>query len=291
MAKSRRPNRPIKSKQDSRPSRSDRPKGGGRDRGKPTGSREKSSSPKVSLPRGRYVVGVHSAKEVINVRPHAVDSVWLKKGWEENKELVFFHDWAKENKVPVNVQSGAFFSNICQTHQGLCLVVTERPAFDYKSLDADEVSRVLILDQLEDPHNLGAIMRTAWLLGVKAIFVPKKQGSPLTPTAIKVASGAAEHIPVLEESNLASVIEDLKKQSFWIYGLAQNHDADLYNVELPKKVCWVVGSEANGIRKPVLRACDQIISIPQVIESASYNASVACAMALSETVRQQQKLN
>lgn len=238
------------------------------------------------FPRGRYVVGIHSAKEVARIRPHAVHSLWLKKGWEENKELTWFAEWAKKNNIKTHVQPVKFFSNLCQTHQGLCLVVTERPKFDYKELDENTKQTVVILDGLEDPHNLGAILRTSWLLGVKAVFVPKKQGSPLTPTAIKVASGAVEHVPVIEEANLASVIEGLKKQGFWVYGLAQNHTTNLYNVELAEKVCWVVGSEAKGIRKPVLNACDETVCIPQENELASFNASVACAMALSETKRQ-----
>ena len=238
------------------------------------------------LPRGRYVVGIHSAKEVLSVRPRAVHSVWLKKGWEQNLDLKFFYDWAQENSVPIKIQSVSFFDKICQTHQGLCLVVTERPKFDWNSLKEDSKQCVLILDGLEDPHNLGAILRTAWLMGVKAVFVPKKQGSPLTPTVIKVASGAVEHIPVVEEANLASVIKDLKEIGFWTYGLAQNQENHIYNTELSDKVCWVVGAEAKGIRLPILRACDLIVSIPQVNEAASYNASVACAIALSQTTAQ-----
>lgn len=247
---------------------------------------KKSESSAFKMPRGRFVLGIHSAKEAIKVRPHAISHVFLKKGWAENPELEKIKQWADKNSVKFEEQPVSFFSNLCQTHQGLCLVLTERPKFDYQSLSADEKSIVIILDQIEDPHNLGAIMRTAWLMGVKAIFVQKKQGSPLTPTAIKVASGAAEHVPVLEESNLASVIEDLKKDGFWTYSLSQNEDVTLYNVDLPEKVCWVIGSESSGIRKPVLRASDQVVSIPQLQADASYNASVACAMALSETVRQ-----
>ncbi len=241
------------------------------------------------LPRGRYVVGVHSAKEAMRVRPQAVSCVFLKKGWEQNTELAQIHDWAIKNKKQIHIKSLNFFDRICQTHQGLCLVVTERPKFDWQSLKENKKQIVLILDGLEDPHNLGAILRTAWLMGVGAVFLPKKQGAALTPTAIKVARGAAEHVPVIEEASLSSVIGDLKKIGFWSYALAQNNETTLYNIELPEKVAWVIGAEAKGVRLPVKRACDDTVSIPQSNAEASYNASVACAMALSETNRQHLK--
>lgn len=251
------------------------------------GTQSKKSKPTSNtLPRGRHVVGIHSANEVIKVRPQAVDSLWLKQGWESNKDLKQLHDWATTNGKKVEVRPQGFFNQICNTHQGLCLVVTEKPRFDYQSLKQTEKKIVLILDGIEDPHNLGAVLRTAWLMGVSCVYIPKQKASPLTATAIKVASGAAEHVPVLEESNLGSVIKDLQQDGFWVYALAQNNKTTLYNVQLPEKVCWVIGSEGKGIRKPIINACDEVVSIPQIDSAASYNASVACAMALCETSRQ-----
>ena len=259
-----------------RPKASGKPSFGGR---KPTPSVAQS-------PRGRLVVGIHSAKEVLKVRPAAVLELYLRKGFEDNSDLKGFFDWAKQNKKPVKVEEKKFFDRICNTHQGLCLVVQQRPRLDYKDLAKSEKQVVVVLDGIEDPHNLGAILRTAWLTGAKALFVPQSRSTSLTPTAIKVASGGAEHVPVQEESNLGSTLKELKELGFWIYSLSHEAEKNLWQEELPDKVAWIIGSEGKGVRKPIARAADIELKIPQVDAEASFNASVAAAFALGETQRQ-----
>lgn len=241
----------------------------------------------AKLPRGRHVVGIHSCLEVIKVRPKSVHSVWLKEGWERHSDLQKIHEWAQENSMRLHVQDKYFFDQISHSHQGVCFVVNERPHLDWQSLKSDKPCIIVFLDGIEDPHNLGAILRTCWLMGVKAIFIPHHNSAGLSPAANKVASGAAEHVPVEEVSNLAAEIVKLKELGFWVYGAAFENSENLWSVEFTNKVIIVIGAEDKGIRKPVLNACDHIINIPQVESQASYNASVATSIILAEATRQQ----
>ena len=143
-----------------------------------------------------------------------------------------------------------------------------------------------VLDQITDPHNLGAILRTAWLLGVKALILSDSRTVSLTPAATKVASGGAEHVPVETVASLPQTLSDLKQKGFWIFGLAAGGQQRLWTVKIPDKVVWVIGAEGSGIRSSVAKFCDELISIPQSDKEASFNASVASALAFGETFRQ-----
>ncbi len=164
--------------------------------------------------------------------------------------------------------------------------MTESPELKWKSFEGETTHVVLLLDGLEDPHNLGSILRTAWLSGVTAILTPEDRAVGLTATVCKIASGGAEHVPVDTHANLASAIQQLKDLGFWIYGLSEKGARKPWEFELPKKIAWVVGNEGSGMRVPTERACDELVRLPQVPTGSSYNASIAAAMALAETCRQ-----
>ncbi|MBT4761455.1 MAG: 23S rRNA (guanosine(2251)-2'-O)-methyltransferase RlmB [Bdellovibrionaceae bacterium] len=235
---------------------------------------------------GRRVVGIHACSEVIKVRPGAVHSVYLKKPYGSHKGLEYFYDWAKANDVPCFEENDAFFKSFMQVHQGVCLAVSEKPQFDFAQIVAKEKALVLALDGIEDPHNLGAMIRTSWLMGVDGILLPENRATSLTSTSMKVACGGAEHVPLSEETNLASSIKAFKAKGFWVYGLSHKAEQSVWDVEFNEKSVLVVGAEDNGMRLPVERECDMLISLPQVDASASYNASVATAMVVSEYFRQ-----
>ncbi len=236
----------------------------------------------------RQVVGIHSSKEALNVRPNEITEVILRKGYERNKDLVPFFEFAKKRRLPFKEKPDGFLEKICRHHQGVCLTLKSGPEFPWQKIQDDENSpmTLLALDEIADPHNLGAIMRTAWLMGVDGLIVTDKRSASLTPTAIKVASGGAEHIPVDFATNLHAELKALKDNGFWIYGLAGEATNGIHQLSLPERVIWVVGSEESGLRAPVRKICDELVSIPQLSPGASYNASVATAMALYETRRQ-----
>lgn len=237
-------------------------------------------------PGHRLVMGLHSVQEVLNVRPEAVKSVWLRGDYFSHQSLQEVAQWAESQRVRIEFKSTDFLNRWTSGHQGVGLLVSESPSFEWRDLEPSGARTVLILDGVEDPHNLGALIRTAWLMGVSAIFAPENRAAGLSPTACKVASGGAEHVPVVFETALPQVVERLKELDFWVYGLAAEAKSSLWDLKLEGKVAWILGSEEKGIRKPLARSCDELVRIPQISSSASYNVSVAGAMALCETFRQ-----
>ncbi len=236
--------------------------------------------------KARWVIGLHSCEETLRIRPKAVRELWLREGWESSAQLRALEETARAARIPVKTKAVGQLETFGSGHQGAALACLETPEVDWDKLQSAEAARILILDGIEDPHNLGSIIRTAWLMGVDAIFTPADRAVGLTPTVCKVASGGAEHVPVESAANLASVMEDLKTHDFWIYGLAEAGKSRPWDLKLGKKTAWVIGAEAGGMRKPVERACDELVRLPQVESGSSFNAAIACAMALAETCRQ-----
>lgn len=169
-------------------------------------------------------------------------------------------------------------------HQGIMLVVD-----DYKTVSVDEIlSRIpqdkkgllVMLDQLEDPHNLGAVLRTCDAVGADGVIIRKNNSVGLNATVAKVSTGAIDTIPVAEVSNLSSTLEDLKKKGYWVYGTDAKNAVDYRSPAYDTPVVLVIGSEGKGISRLVKEHCDQMVSLPMVGEVTSLNASVACAILL-----------
>ncbi len=241
----------------------------------------------------RWVVGVHSCHETLKVRPRSIKELWLRDDYESSESLRAIADHATQRKLSFKTKSAGQLENIGSGNQGVALSTNEDPELDWKIFDdapetPTEANKhiVLILDGLEDPHNLGSILRTAWLVNAKAILIPEDRAVGLTPAVCKIASGGAEHVPVEAHTNLASAMQKLKEKGFWIYGLSEKGERKPWEFKLPNKVAWVVGSEGSGLRVTTERACDELVRIPQVDSGSSYNASIALAMALTETCRQ-----
>ena len=169
-------------------------------------------------------------------------------------------------------------------HQGIVLDIED---YKYKKLDdAYNKKFIVMLDHLEDPHNLGAIIRTSVAAGVDAIIIPKRRGVEINSTVMKVSAGALNKIDIIEENSLAQAIEKLKKNGFWVYGTDMRDSINYTDVEYDNKTCLVIGSEGNGISKLVRDKCDFIISIPMKGKLDSLNASVAAGIVIYEVVRQ-----
>lgn len=238
---------------------------------------------KVAVPSGRWAIGLHAVREVLKVRPKAIAEVWLKEGWESSQDL---REVAESTRQKIQVKPVGVLDKLGNGHQGVAVRVSEGPSLDWENLNKAERAVVLLADGLQDPHNLGAILRTAWLLNVQAIFITENRSASMTPSVMKVASGGAEHVPVVVDGNLLEVAKSLKDMGFWLYGLAGESANTLWQIEFPEKVALVVGNEESGIRTPLARLCDELVCIPQVAAGASFNASVAAAIALSNVARQ-----
>lgn len=175
-----------------------------------------------------------------------------------------------------------------EQHQGIAAKVGPLRvlALDDVLAKASVPCQLLLLDGITDPHNLGALLRTALCAGFAAVVTTKDRAVEATPTVAKVSSGALEYIPLITVTNLATTIKELKAKDFWVAGLAADGDGDIYQTDLRGNFALVVGSEGKGLRPLVRSACDLIVSIPQQGPLDSLNASVAGGIAIYEIYRQ-----
>jgi len=175
-------------------------------------------------------------------------------------------------------------------HQGLCLVADPLPTLDLGQAMAAVAAGpgdpfVLILDQIADTNNLGALMRTALCAGVTVVILAKDRSAGLTPTVSRVSAGAMEHLAVARVPNLAEAMRRLKESGMWVAGLDRDHGSDIFDTSLPGPLALVVGSEGRGMRPLLKTRCDYLLAIPQHGDLNSLNASVAGAIAMYEILR------
>lgn len=236
----------------------------------------------------RTVIGIHAARETLRVRPDKITEIWVKEGAERSADHQVFIEFAKKRRVKLLTKPDGFLDKIASSHQGICLMVSETPEFDVAEISSDHNEKIILLalDEISDPHNVGAVLRTAWLLGAKAVLVPENRSAHLTPAATKVASGGAEHVPLVNVGNLSQYVTALKDKGFWIYGLAGEAKSGLWQTKFNERVVLIIGSEDKGLRSTTANVCDELVSIPQTVTGASFNASVAASLVLYEVVRQ-----
>lgn len=236
--------------------------------------------------KDRLSLGLHSVREALKVRPRAVKRLGLREDFDRAPQLKELAELAEASKVEIKVLSAKELDHIGSGHQGAAAVISETPTFAIEDVKNLAKCVLIACDGLEDPANLGAILRSAWLLGAKGVLVPQDRSVSLTTAAAKVASGGAEHVPVEICSNLPRELELLREAGFWIFGLAEKGTGFPWEFKLPEKIVWVIGSESSGLRVTVERACDELVRLPQVPGGSSFNAAVSAAMALYESARQ-----
>jgi 23S rRNA (guanosine2251-2'-O)-methyltransferase len=234
-------------------------------------------------------LGIHAVKEAIKVRPNEIVRLLVRQNWESSQDLQELVREARRLKVKVEEVRPEMLDRIGSHNQGLVCEIKGRPMLDLQAIGEKDRSIVLALDGVEDPHNLGAILRSAWLMGVEAVLVPSDRAVGLVATVHKVSCGGVEHVPVLQVPNLANALNVLKEKGFWVFGLAAGGDKTVDQIKIPEKIIWVLGAEDKGLRTTTERACDELVSIPQLDNAASYNVSVATGITLYETRRQASK--
>lgn len=186
--------------------------------------------------------------------------------------------------VEINFVDKRFFDKIDMNHQG---VMVEAESFQYKDLkDLDKYQRLIILDQIEDPHNLGAIIRSAESFGFDGVIIPERRSASVSPIVYKTSAGAINNINIIMVKNTNRAIEEIKEAGFWVYGLAGEASSPVDQVDLKGKVCLIVGNEGKGLSRLVRENCDILINIPMKGFVNSLNASVASAIAMYEVLRQ-----
>lgn len=171
-------------------------------------------------------------------------------------------------------------------HQGIILDVIDFSYTDYHKFIQDSESFVVILDHLEDPHNLGAIIRTSEAAGVNGIIIPKDRGVTVNSTVIKTSTGAIDNIPISLVTNLNQTISDLKKEGFWIVGTDMTNSTDYRKLDYSGKIALIIGNEGTGLSRMVRESCDFMAEIPMYGKVNSLNASVAAGILIYEVIRQ-----
>ena len=177
-----------------------------------------------------------------------------------------------------------FFKDVEGNHQG---VMIEVDSFQYKSLeDIKGSQKLILLDKIEDPHNLGAIIRSAESFGFDGVIIPERRSAKVSPTVYKTSAGAINNLKIVMVKNLNRAMEEIKEDGFWIYGLAGEAENSIDQTDLKGKVALVVGNEGDGLSRMAREHCDMLVKIPMQGLVNSLNASVATAISMYEVNRQ-----
>ena len=220
-----------------------------------------------------------------------IDKIFIAKG-ERDRTLGHIAARARDAGVPVVEADSRKLDAMSPfgAHQGVIAQAAVRAYCTLEELlavahERGEAPFLIACDEVSDPHNLGAIIRTAECAGAHGVIIPKRRSAGLTATVDKTSAGAAEHMAVARVANLPSALEALKKQGLWIYGAAAEGSAPLWKTDFTGPVCMVIGSEGDGMGRLVRECCDFTVSIPLLGRVSSLNASAAAAVLMYELVR------
>ncbi|NKI34045.1 23S rRNA (guanosine(2251)-2'-O)-methyltransferase RlmB [Wenzhouxiangella sp. XN79A] len=234
--------------------------------------------------------GINAVEALIERSPERVLQLWAAGGNPRVQALI---ERARAAGIPVQAARPNALDKLAggETHQGV--VAEFRPAEPMGEAELDGLIEargpdllLLALDRVQDPHNLGACLRSAAAAGVDAVLVPRDRSAPLSPAARRAAAGAAERVPLVEVANLARALEHLKQAGVWAVGLAGDAKTALYDIDLKGPRIVVMGSEERGLRRLTAERCDELARIPMPGTMESLNVSVATGIALFEAVRQ-----
>ena len=255
-------------------------------------SSSKSSSSLEIKEREDLVYGRHSVLALLN-SDRQIERIWLISSVKRDRRFAELLQQAKQQGTLIDEVSPSRLDNLTgySNHQGITAQVAP---YRYWSLDdllieakkTTDSPVIVIADSIEDPHNLGAIIRTAEAMGIQGLIIPQRRAVGVTATVMKVAAGALENLPVAKVVNLSKTLEKLKESGFWIYGTAAQSSKLLHKTNFSGAIGLVIGSEGKGLSSLVQRHCDELVAIPLQGKTPSLNASVAAAIAIYEICRQ-----
>ncbi|WP_368986147.1 23S rRNA (guanosine(2251)-2'-O)-methyltransferase RlmB [Caldifermentibacillus hisashii] len=241
-----------------------------------------------------FIIGKNPVLEAIKAK-RDINKIWIGEGSQKGAMQPIIKA-AKENQLIIQfVPRRKLDEMVDGNHQG---IVAQVAAYQYYELDelfrrAEEQNEppfFLILDEIEDPHNLGSIMRTADACGVHGIIIPKRRSVGLTATVAKASTGAIEHIPVVRVTNITRIIDELKEKGVWIAGTDAKGDMDYRDVDGVLPIALIIGSEGKGISRLHKEKCDFLLQLPMRGHVTSLNASVAAALLMYEIYRKRSPL-
>lgn len=243
-------------------------------------------------PRSDVLAGRNAVMEALK-SGRSIDSIYILKGNTQGS-LGKIVAMAKDEGIPLKDATPQKMESLCGNlnHQGVAAIVACRDFSTMEDIMAkagDEAPFIVICDNIEDPHNLGAIIRTAEAAGAHGVIIPKRRGVGLTATVAKTSAGAVEYMPVVRVSNIVSTIDELKEQGFWIF--CADMDGETWcQADMKGKLGIVVGSEGFGVSRLTKEHCDFVVSLPMKGQVNSLNASVAAGIIIYEAVRQRNEI-
>lgn len=244
----------------------------------------------------QVLAGIHAVESALHQQPGRLRRLWLLSG-RQDQRIRRLLALARDNGVPAErLDSSTFQQRLTRLglgdvrHQGVIAEVQALVPGNESDLErlvvAAECPLFLVLDGVTDPHNLGACLRTADATGVTAVIVPQKRSAGLTATVARVASGAAETVPLIQVTNLSRALKTLKAAGVWLTGLADTEDSALYEADFSGPSALILGAEGEGVRRLTREHCDFLVRIPMAGTVSSLNVSVAAGVCLYEAVRQ-----
>ncbi len=239
----------------------------------------------------QVIYGMNPVIEVLRATGAHVREILIARGRKGNLEEIL--KLAEKKQIRIRYRKRSDLADVAKggLHQGIVAVVEgNRYATLEEIIHRWKQSRrralILVLDSIQDPQNLGALIRTANFCGSHGVIIPKNRAAQITSTVVKASTGATAFTPVARVTNIASTLETLRKKGIWIVGTTGEAETSLFHQDLTDDLAVVIGSENRGIRPLVLRKCDVTVSIPLRGEISSLNASVAAGIVLAEVVRQ-----
>ena len=222
----------------------------------------------------------------------SIDKIFIQKG-EVDKTLGHIASKARAAGIVVVEADRRKLDGMSRTHahQGVIALAAVREYVSVDDILADAAAKnesplIVVCDEISDPHNLGAIIRTAYCAGAHGVVIPKRRSAGLTSVVAKTSAGAVSHMKVARVPNIPSLLKDLKKQGVWVFGTATNGTTGLYDTDLKGAAAIVIGSEGDGMTRLAAENCDFLVSIPMKGDLNSLNASASAAILLYEAVRQ-----
>ena len=242
--------------------------------------------------KSEILYGIHPVFEALASQRRAVHKIYLQHDFKSDR-LIQLASLATESSIPTITAESSEINNLTGTssHQGVAARVDRYPLASVSDILAAAEDRgrphfLLLLDNILDPQNLGAIVRTALCVGVDGIIMPKDRSAAVTPAVSKASAGALEHVLLSRVTNLVQTIKQCKEHGLWVMGLDKKAELTLYDGDMTGSIAIVLGGEQKGLRPLVKKNCDFLVSIPQHGAVDSLNASVAAAVTVYEALRQ-----
>ncbi len=239
--------------------------------------------------------GRNAVRECLRARRRHIHKVMMADNVESSAVIEEIVTLARKVKISVQRIPRQKLDNLARNHQGVALEVGRYPTVDLEDIldRAEKLNAppfIIALDHIEDPHNLGAVIRTAEAAGFHGAIIPTRRAAPVTATVVRAAAGATAHLPLVFVGNLSQAIVKLKEQGIWVVGLEGEAELSIYKADLKGTLALVIGAEGKGIGHAVAKNCDFLVNIPLFGRVDSLNASVAFGVAAFEAVRQRRKL-